>query len=125
MNQTMVFRTQMPSYSEYWIPEGGCLPPNYKPVSALWHYYVIARLAWERQNSSVRITETGHMGHSVGEQTDHNYHQLFNSIARAYNVDPHEMAQFWPSIDSQAEKLELPLLPNKEEFRFNSLTVIN
>ena len=64
------------------------------------------------------------MGHSVGEETQHNFHQLFSGIAQLYDVEPERMTKMWEYVDAQAQQLELPLLPNWEWLRFNTVLEI-
>lgn len=118
-------RTQMPDYAKLWIVHGGHLPSLTRHAPALFHYYTVARAAYERQTDTTsKVIKSGHMGHSVGQDTRHNYHQLLLSIARAYDVEPEEMTKFWKEVDLQAVTLGLPLLPDEEQYRFNTVVEI-
>jgi len=48
-----------------------------------------------------------------------NYRQMFTSIAMLYDVEPEQMARFWDCIDMQFFALDLPTLPNEDQYRFN------
>ncbi|MCF6300380.1 MAG: hypothetical protein L3J52_04575, partial [Proteobacteria bacterium] len=54
-----------------------------------------------------------------------NFEQLFKSIAALYNVAPEKMANCWPLIDKQCYNMGMPLLPDKWEYRFKSIIVLN
>jgi len=79
---------------------------------ALFRYYLSARLAYEHEQANLTAYE-GDKDSGV------NYRQLFQGIARWYEVDPEEMVRHWPSVDLQCGLLKLPLLPRRPELRFD------
>ena len=122
-NRQLTLQLEAPSYHQYTIPQDGKLPTD-RAAHALFHYYVTARLAYERMSETIRTTKAGAFGHSVGEETQHNFHQLFRGVATLYNVEPERMTKFWEYVDAQAKELQLPLLPEHEWLRFNTVLEI-
>jgi len=90
-------------------PEG--FLDNYMETHALWYYYLCARQAWEQVTKDPMAYE-GQLDSGV------NYKQLFNSVARLYQVSPEHMVNCWQQIDKQCDLLRLPRLPDEERYRF-------
>ena len=104
-----------PVYSKYVVPDGYLTSDM--ACQALWHYYLSARITYEKFVQKIIVFE--------GEPDPQvNFQQLFTSIAMLYGVAPESMIKFWSNIDAQCIRLHLPKLPDSDEFRFNKVPEI-
>lgn len=96
-------------FNAYTIQNGGHLP-DVAAAHALFHYYLTARSNQENEQGKGVLLLDGDL------DPVHNYKQLWRSIANIHGVDPNDMGKFWPYVDRQAEKLNLPLLAGRPRF---------
>lgn len=97
-------------YTQYEFPNGG-LPVGERAAHALFHYYTIARLNYERETTMIRYEH---------EKDDGiNYRQVMSSVAMMYDTTPENMIKFWKHIDWTCSIFHLPKLPDEERYRFN------
>jgi len=85
---------------------------------ALFFYYLNAQQTYEQ-----RIKEN--LVYEAELDSGVNLEQSFLSIARLYNVQPENMASYWPLVDKQCKSLQLPLLPDTWNYRFKSLIILH
>lgn len=103
---------QVPYWTEKIVPKGGLVQDN--ACHGLWYYYCLAVYNWWNETYGTRYEDD--------PEPQHNYFNLFNSIANMYGTTPERMAKFWPNIDMQCRLDGLHRLPG--EFRFDSVPEI-
>ena len=86
---------------------------------ALMFYYLNARRTYEMYEIGNPIIYEGE------DDPRSNYHQLFESIASLYGVDPNDMNNRWPMIDAQCDFMGLPRLPEDSHYRYSSIIRLN
>jgi len=86
---------------------------------ALMYYYLHARRAYEMYEIGDPIIYEGE------DDPRCNYHQLFESTASLYGVNPNQMNARWPMIDHQCSLMGFPLLPKETKYRYSSVIVLN
>lgn len=110
---TLLLTPQM--YPQYNAPAGWLT--NSPECHALWHYYLLARHAFETAVQDPMVYE-GELDSGV------DFRQLFLSVATLYGVEPERMVRHWMNVDMQAWRLQLPKLPNEDKYRFNKAAEI-
>jgi hypothetical protein len=97
-------------YPHLQVPNGFLSPE--RASHALWYYYLCARQTYETHVKDIIVLE-GDADPSA------NFRRLIEMIAKAYGVEVGNMVQAWPEIDMQCTALNLPQLPDEEQYRFN------
>ncbi len=109
-NKPLTILFTPPTFVPYEQPNGWLI--REQACHALWYYYVVAHNNYREHILDPLVLEGD-------PDTVPNFRQLFTSIATMYGVQPEQMIKFWRNIDMQCVSLELPKLPDKDEYRFN------
>lgn len=105
----------VPRYNSFNAPEGFLI--DTPACHALFHYCItLKRLQQEKKD------DLSYEGDASPGAFEHNYVQLFSSIALAYGVQPEEMIKHWPSVDMQCVMMGSPKLVGK--YRMDSVPEI-
>lgn len=102
-------------YYEYLQSEGGCLPRDIA-AHALFHYFMVASLAWYQANGGLLVEER----EESPRFTIANAKQLIASIAMWYGIHPRGMVNYWEPVEAQRRRLGLSTnveLPEKYKFK--------
>lgn len=100
----------MPAFNEYNVPNGWL--QNDPACHALWYYYLIARRVYEECILDPVVYEGD-------KDPEYNFQQMFTSTAFAYGVAPERMIKFWSNVDMQCSTMQLPKMPEGDQYRFN------
>ena len=106
-----------PPFFTNYIQPNGYLDTS-REAHGLWNYYICARNAYETHVHETAILFEGEKNPVT------NFRQLFTSMAEMYGVQPEAMAKCWDMVDKQCEYIELPRLPDEEQYRFNRTPII-
>lgn len=105
---------QVPLFPGFMRPHGFLTPD--RGCHGLFYYYLCAMRNYEHEDG--RVVYEGDMDPIV------KYRNLFTSLCALYGVPSEQMCRYWEEVDAQAEFMGLPLLPDKEEYRFNTSSII-
>lgn len=106
-------RLEVPFFEEYLPENGGCLPPDFE-AHALWHYYVMARMAYEQ------IVQGGIPLYEGELDAKFQPERIFKSTMMLHGVDGEKAVNYWSAVHAQRFMLGLSSnadLPQRYEFR--------
>jgi len=106
---------EVPLFPEYIIPNGGL--STHRESHGLFYYYLLAMQAMD--------TELNGIVYEGDKDPLQNYRQLFQSVARLYNVDPDAMNRAWPDVDKTCVMHNMPILPVAGGRRLETAIVIH
>lgn len=98
-------------FFEDYLPPNGFLDRD-PACHALFYYNLIARKAYEETEKDVIVLE--------GEDDpQNNYKQQFTSVATMYGVSPERMIKFWSHVVLTCNLHKIPVVPDRDKYRFN------